>query len=38
LNWSGTVTGFTDCPCGFSATRASTGAFSIIPSPLSTGR
>ena len=38
LNWSGTVTGFTDCPCGFNATRASTGAFSIIPSPISTGR
>jgi hypothetical protein len=38
LNWSGTVTGFTDCPCGFSATRASTGAFSIIPSAVSAGR
>jgi len=38
LNWTGTVTGFTACPCGFSATRASTGAFSIIPSPISTGR
>ena len=37
LNWSGTVTGFTACPCGFSASRSSTGAFSIVPSPL-TGR
>ena len=38
LNWTGTVTGFTACPCAFSATRASTGVFSIIPSPISSGR
>jgi len=38
LNWSGTVTGFTACPCGFTATRTSTGVFSIVPSPLSAGR
>jgi len=38
LNWTGTVTGFTACPCGFSATRTSTGVFSIIPSSVPTGR
>jgi hypothetical protein len=33
LNWSGTVTGFTACPCGFTASRPSAGVFSIMPSP-----
>jgi PKD domain len=32
LTWSGTVTGFTACPCGFTATRASAGVFSVSPS------
>jgi hypothetical protein len=32
LNWSGTVTGFTACPCGFTATRPSAGVFSLAPS------
>src|SRR3954470_1137610 len=31
LNWSGTVTGFTACPCGFSASRPSAGVFSVAP-------
>jgi len=31
LNWSGTVTGFTACPCGFTASRPSAGVFSIAP-------
>ena len=32
LTWSGTVTGFTACPCGFTATRASAGVFSVATS------
>ncbi len=38
LNWTGTVTGFTACPCGFSASRPSTGVFSIMPPAPSAGR
>jgi hypothetical protein len=38
LNWSGTVTGFTACPCGFTASRPSAGVFSIVPSPIASGR
>jgi hypothetical protein len=38
LNWSGTVTGFTGCPCGFTASRPSTGVFSIVSSPIAAGR
>jgi hypothetical protein len=36
LTWSGTVTGFTACPCGFTATRPSAGVFSVAPA--SSGR
>jgi hypothetical protein len=32
LTWSGTVTGFTACPCGFTETRPSAGVFSVAPS------
>jgi PKD domain len=38
LTWTGTVTGFTACPCGFTATRPSAGVFNIVPSPLGVGR
>jgi hypothetical protein len=32
LTWTGTVTGFTACPCGFTATRPSAGVFSVASS------
>jgi hypothetical protein len=38
LTWTGTVTGFTACPCGFTAIRPSAGVFSIMPSPLTARR
>lgn len=33
LTWTGTVTGFSDCPCGFTATRPSVGSLSVGSSP-----
>ena len=38
LTWTGTVTGYAGCPCGFTGTRPSAGVFSIVPSPLAARR
>ena len=38
LTWSGTVTGYAGCPCGFTATRPSVGAFGVASAPASAKR
>jgi hypothetical protein len=38
LTWTGTVTGYKGCPCGFTATRPSAGALSVGSSPASARR
>jgi hypothetical protein len=38
LTWSGTVTGYAGCPCGFTATRPSVGVFSLASAPASARR